>query len=162
MKHLFFILTTLVLFSACKKVEKEESPYFFNGNWSCDFNACQAVSDSSISIFSHVTDLSISYDQENYGLMNWNGCVNGNGQFEANQITDNKFEIKFTQTPGNIVYVPNVDYSINWNSFVPNGSANYNLLNSAVITVEKISENSILFTIAIDGYPIQTYQWIRS
>lgn len=163
MKQLSLILISFVLFCSCKKASKEEvNPYFFNGNWSCEFNACEPVQDSSISIFSHVTDLSINYDSENYGLAEWAGCVFGNGKFRATQISVNKYQIQFTQTPGNVVYIPSLDYSIDWNSFVPNGSANYDLLNSAVVTVEKTSENTMLVTVSINNYPTQSYQWVKS
>jgi len=170
MKSLFSILTiALLFFSSCKK-DKDPEPTFeyLNGTWSCDFNVCVVSIDSSLSIFSHVSDLTFSGVQGKNvrGSFSWTGCIDGSGVFDIAGSDLDSYDLliipkseSLTEVDENLNLVP---ASFAWASLLPSGAVpDKQTLNTTKIYIKKISDHSFeMYILYPDGQTL-SYGWVR-
>lgn len=162
----------LVALASCKKNDPpRDYASFMNGSWSCDFNACEVTVDSSLSIFSHVTDLSISgvdiNNNDTDGTFSWEGCIEGSGLFRVLESDRSDFDCLFVPKSDGLTELdPDLNLvpaSFDWENLVPDGAVPDVVgLNATKIYVKKTGSTSMIMFLCYPDGSTTTYSWVRS
>ena len=185
--NICFLAVLSISVSSCKK--KGATPEHWSGadwivgNWSCDFNACEVEGvDSSLAIFSMVTDLQIlSLQKLDDGTVNtsfgWAGCINSSSgavelhKPEADKDEYDVFFVPYDPAAGltgvepyllnGIWYLPGCNF--NWSTLLPEDvSPNTAVLNQSKIYLKKVSDTKMSMDIFYSDGSFKQYNWIKS